>query len=244
MAGSWGTLGAFSEVTLKVLPRPEKSRTVLLLDIDPAKATQAMALALNSPHDVSSACWLPMSLAALSGVDIVKSAKTSVTAIRIEGHAPSVEYRCKAIRKILKAHGKVAELHSHNSETFWAEVRDVRPFSHNDDQRVVWKISVAPSNGYKIIEQFKNLKAVDAFMDWGGGLVWLAVDAPNIGAEGLIREAVNHMGGHATLIRGPEKLRDSVPVFHPQPAALAKLNTNLRNSFDPYNLLNPGKMGY
>ncbi len=55
MVGSYGTLAALEEVTVKVLPRPERILTVVLCGIDPAVATQAMSRALSSPHDVSAA---------------------------------------------------------------------------------------------------------------------------------------------------------------------------------------------
>src|SRR5207237_10735172 len=48
MAGSWGTLAVLTEVTLKVLPRPEIEATVVLAGLDDARAVQAMAAALGS----------------------------------------------------------------------------------------------------------------------------------------------------------------------------------------------------
>src|SRR5215831_7252469 len=59
MAGSYGTLAALEEVTVKVLPRPETACTVLLDRLDPAAATRAMTAALASPHEVSGAAYLP-----------------------------------------------------------------------------------------------------------------------------------------------------------------------------------------
>src|SRR5213075_2615780 len=52
MAGSWGTLAALEEVTVKVLPRPETVATVLVADLAPAAAVRLMAAALDSPHEV------------------------------------------------------------------------------------------------------------------------------------------------------------------------------------------------
>ena len=49
--------------------------------------------------------------------------------------------------------------------------------------------------------------------------------------------------GHATLIRAPETVRASVPVFHPPGAALAALSARVKESFDPRGLFNPGRMG-
>src|SRR6202166_846633 len=61
LAGSWGTLAVMTEVTLKVMPRPESERTLVLRDLDHAAANQAMTAALGSPFDVSGAAHVPKS---------------------------------------------------------------------------------------------------------------------------------------------------------------------------------------
>src|SRR5579885_1885735 len=63
MAGSYGTLAVLSEVTVKVLPRPEKTRTVLIFGPDAERAVAAMTAALAAPHEVSGAAYLPAGLA-------------------------------------------------------------------------------------------------------------------------------------------------------------------------------------
>ena len=242
LCGSWGTLGAMHEVTVKTLPRAEKSRTVLVQGVDAAEARLIMSAALNGPYDVSGACWLPESLAQRSSVEIFRHLNNSCVAMRVEGPGPSVQYRCQALRNRFKSRGRIEELHTKNSAHFWQEIRDVLPFSARVDDRVVWKISVAPTDGPAILEDLSTLKNMDAFLDWGGGLIWLAVDAPKMGAESLIRQAVNRVGGHATLIRGPERLRREIPVFHPLDPALTALNRRLKESFDPQSILNPNRM--
>src|SRR5438270_1350667 len=57
MTGSWGTLAALEEVTVKVLPRPETVATVLVADLAPAAAVRLMAAALGAPHEVSGAAY-------------------------------------------------------------------------------------------------------------------------------------------------------------------------------------------
>ena len=48
LAGSWGTLAVMTEVTLKVMPRAESERTLLLRGLDDLQANQAMTAALNN----------------------------------------------------------------------------------------------------------------------------------------------------------------------------------------------------
>jgi glycolate oxidase FAD binding subunit len=237
LAGSWGTLGVMTQVTLKVLPAAPKLRTVLIFGCDGAQATAAMTRALQSPYEVSGAAYLPAAAAARSGVDYVGRAAASVTAIRIEGPDQSVEYRCAALRSQLDEFGPTEELHGHNSAAFWREVRDVLPFAEAGDTRVVWKISVPPSGGARIAEALKG----EAFLDWGGGLVWLAMDAAD-GDHQAVRAAIAGCGGHATLIRAPAELRAAIAVFQPESPGMARLSARLKASFDPRGVLNPGRL--
>src|SRR4030095_11568263 len=86
IAGSYGTLATMIDVTVKVLPRAETEQTLLVLGLDDAAAARAMSLAMGSANDVSAAAHLPAPLAA----GIQAEAGAAVTALRVEGVAPSV----------------------------------------------------------------------------------------------------------------------------------------------------------
>jgi len=167
-----------------------------------------------------------------------------VAALRLEGFGPSVEYRCDSLRKRLAEFGATEELHTENSVAFWRETRDVAPFCNGDD-RVVWRISVAPTDAPGVLDQIvPTVKGAEAYLDWAGGLIWLAVDAPRQGAHEPIRDALaaTPHGGHATLVRGSASLRTGVPVFQPQPGPQAALTGKIKDAFDPNRILNPGRM--
>src|SRR5664279_2070440 len=66
LAGSWGTLAAMTDVTIKVLPKPETEATVLVEGLDDATAARAMSAAMGSSCDVSGAAHLPLSLIHIS----------------------------------------------------------------------------------------------------------------------------------------------------------------------------------
>ncbi len=55
LTGSYGTLAAMTEVTVKVLPAAEAIRTVLITGLPDADAIRAMSVALNGSHEVSGA---------------------------------------------------------------------------------------------------------------------------------------------------------------------------------------------
>ncbi len=242
LCGSHGTLAVMTDVTVKVLPRPEKTWTVLVVGLDDATAAKAMARALGSPHEVSGAAHLPAALAAASAVSYVAGAGAAVTALRLEGPGPSVEHRCAALRRELADLGATEELHSHNSLTLWRELRDVQPFV-GQTERVVWRLSVAPAAGPGVAAAVAaGIPGTAAFYDWGGGLVWLSLPSAGDAGAARVRQTVAAAGGHATLIRATMELRAAEAVFQPQDAATAALTQRIKDGFDPRRVLNPGRM--
>ena len=227
LAGSWGTLAVLDEVSVKVLPAPDQTRTLLLLGLADDAAVKAMCAAMGSPHDVSGAAHVG-----------------DRTALRIEGVAPSVEARLKVLRDLLRgSSAKMEELGTLESRAFWREVRDVAPLKAPGDA-VVWKISCPPTEGPAVVVRIKAQRpAAEAFYDWSGGLIWLALPASADADHQIVRGALAPTGGHATLIRAPEAVRAAVPVFQPQPLPLAALASRVKESFDPKRLFNPGRMG-
>jgi glycolate oxidase FAD binding subunit len=82
----------------------------------------------------------------------------------------------------------------------------------------------------------------DIIYDWGGGLIWAALPPSADAHAGLLRDRLKTIGGHATLIRAAETVRNAVDVFHPQDAGLAALSRRVKQSFDPKNIFNRHRM--
>lgn len=243
VCGAYGTLVALTEVTLKVLPAPEKTRTVLIFGLDDTTAIQALSAAATSPHEVAGLAHLPAGIAAHSGVGYVARAGVAITAIRIEGTDVSVRARCEALRDLLGGYGALEELHSMNSAWLWREIRDVAAFALPQDL-VLWRLSVPPMSGPSVTAAIAAAEPeAQFFYDWAGGLVWLTLPPAQDAHAALVRNAVAvHGGGHATLFRADLATRAAVPVFQPQPEALAALSRRVKDSFDPMGILNPGRM--
>jgi glycolate oxidase FAD binding subunit len=235
LAGSYGTLAAMTDVTVKVLPRAETEQTLLLLGLDDARAAQAMSVAMGSSNDVSGAAHLPANVAAR--VTEAGQAGVAVTALRLEGVAPSVAHRRQALETLLKSFRALASLDETASRALWKAVRDVTPFAKDD--RVLWRISAAPARGHEVAAAIGE--GAEYCYDWAGGLIWLALPWSQDGGAARVRAAVAG-DGHATLVRAPAALRASVPVFEPQEPALAALTKRVKESFDPKSVLGPGRM--
>jgi glycolate dehydrogenase FAD-binding subunit len=238
IAGSYGTLAALTQVAVKVLPMPEKTRTVLVFGLDPAGAVATLGEALSSPQEVSGAAYLPAAVASRSSVSYVRRAGASVAALRIEGPPASAVARTTALTDMLARHGAVEELHSVNSGTLWREIRDVASLVPGD---MVWRLSVPPAAGGIVLDSLTADGRLTGLLDWGGGLVWLSGPADETLARS-VRASAETAGGHATLIAAPTGLKNAVPVFHPQPAERFRLTRRIKEGFDPLGVLNPGRM--
>lgn len=217
MAGSWGTLGVLSEVSLKVLPVPETSATLVIGGLDGVAAVAAMTEALVSPYDVTGAAHGPEG-----------------TLIRIEGFAQSVAYRAAELAGRLARFGTVeVERDPMLVAGLWRGVRDVAAFHGVAGD--VWQLSVKPSEAPGLVARSGARQVV---YDWGGGLVWLLMP------EGQdLRASLGPFAGHATLIRASEETRARIQAFQPEPPAVAALSQGLRQRFDPKGIFNPGLMG-
>lgn len=232
MAGSYGTLAVLTEVTMKVLPRPEETRSILIRDLDDAAAQRAMTHALNSPHELSGAAHFP---AGETGND------KPLTLLRLEGPGPSVEARAAALKIDLAEFGTIDEARGADSARLWRALGDAAPFAAQAD-RAVWRVSVPPTAAPSLTATLARALDSRHFFDWGGGLVWLAVTGAEDGGATAIRAAISRSGGHTTLIRAPDAMRAALPVFEPQPPGLAALTARVKTSFDPHRILNRGRM--
>ena len=242
VAGAYGTLGVLTEVTIRVGPRPETARTVLLLGLDDASGVRALTAGLNGPHEVSGAAHVPDSVARRSAVPAVAGAGGAVTALRVEGPEPSVAFRAQALVEAMNPFAPTGTLEQDDTTAFWRELRDANPLAE-PRERAVWRVSATPSSGPSIAADIAAQAEAEWYFDWGGGLVWAAIAGQADGGAGIVRAAVaTHGSGHATLLRANESVRAAVDVFQPLPGPLAALSARVKTSFDPHRVLNPGRM--
>ncbi|MCY4153660.1 MAG: FAD-binding protein [Aestuariivita sp.] len=218
MVGARGTLGVLTEISLKVLPRPETEATIIIHGLDHRAAVSAMAKSLGSPYEVTGAASLP---------------KSKMTIVRIEGFEISVQYRAQKLKELLVEFGEVTvTANAKESREIWCKVRDVEPFHGADGD--VWRLSIKPSDSPELVSR---LNAYDVIFDWGGGLIWLLVPS------GLdVREKIGDIAGHATLLRASSDTMERLGMFQPEEPAVAALSKGLREKFDPRGIFNAGLM--
>jgi glycolate oxidase FAD binding subunit len=246
LTGSWGTLAVMTEVTLKVMPKPESERTLVLSGLDDVAANRAMTAALGSPYDVSGAAHLPYQAfrPATGELAGIAAQGRAVTLLRLEGIAASVADRAASLAKTLAPFGSVDTLQDAASASVWSAIRDVEPFAASGALGAwpVWRIVCPPASGGALGQALGRETGGDVIYDWGGGLIWAALPPKPDAQAALVRARVEAAGGHASLIRASEQTRRDVDVFHPQAKGLAALSERVRHSFDPRIILNRGRM--
>jgi glycolate oxidase FAD binding subunit len=234
LTGSHGTLAVITEVTLKVLPAPETSGSLVLQGLDAERGVAALSAGLGSPYGVSGAAWLP-------DASLVPELACGgpVALLRIEDFAASVTYRTDRLRADLAAFGDARILDAVASRAMWRAIRDATPLSVLPTA-AVWRVSVRPSAGPAIL-QAVAAAGVHGFLDWGGGLVWLTGPA-DTDTHHAVEEAARTAQGTWTLLRAPDALRVAVDVVPPEAAPLARITRRVKAAFDPRGILNPGRL--
>ncbi|SIQ03910.1 FAD-binding protein [Bosea sp. TND4EK4] len=231
VSGSHGTLGFLTEVTFRVLPKPERIATLQWRGLSDEVGVALLAKALGSPFEPMAAAHLP---AGIAGPE-------ALTLLRLENFSASIDYRGGELALLLGDYGVPDRLEGEAIAALWRSIRDAAIFAGS--REAVWRLSLKPYDAPPAVAAIKRaLPAARCFYDWGGGLVWLGI--PGVGDAGaaVIRAVIQSLGGHATLVRAPDALRTAVGVFQPLAGPLMRLTAGIKTSFDPAGIFEPGRM--
>ena len=238
VTGSFGTLLVLSEITLKVLPMPVDTKTIIISGFSLEQSMGVIASALSSSNDPSGAVFYPNDLRN----NFVFNDLThpgSITAIRVEGTKTSTEERINNLISNLALIDKnITVLDSIQSEIFWEDTRSLKVFSKK--QKNILRAVVPVSETINLINRLKTFHPT-FFLDWGGSLIWLELDYLSNQKIDQIRRRITEVGGYLTVIKSPENIKSSSEIFTIDPIKF-KISQNLKKSFDPKRIFNPGKM--
>ena len=147
VAGSFGTLAALTEVTLKVLPKAESEASLLVLGLDEPQSLAALRQASQSPLDASGFAMLPEGAPPLG-------LTTNSAAIRLEGPAASLNTRRDELVRLL-AHPacRFETLDAAASRALWRSLRDAEPVTQGPGQ--LWRVSLAPTDGALFLSRLR-----------------------------------------------------------------------------------------
>lgn len=240
LAGSWGTLAVFSEVTMKVMPKALESSSLIILNLPDEAAVNAMCEAMKLPYEVSGTVYLPANFVPrLSNPDIAQLG-TSITVLRIENFPEALTRRIAALREKLKPCGEIYELDHERSRSLWHDIRNLRFIGQ--DKTPIWRISTAPGRAPGLVSTLRNHTDCQAAYEWSGGLIWLELPPLTDAGATIIRRVIADYEADAMLVRACQSARAAVDVFQPLPEAHMALIRRMKDAFDPHRILNPGRI--
>ena len=238
LSGSFGTLTVLTELSVKVLPKPEMSKTLIINNPHVKKALEYLGKSLSSSADPSGGVFYPESFEKhFTFNDLTHQG--ALIGIRIEGPSISVDERIKRLCKELDLLlNEYSILDVEQSNIFWNKTRNLEVFSNTKKNLV--RIVVPISETLNLLQKLKNMD-FSYFLDWGGSLIWFELNDISTKILKEIREITKQHNGYFTLIKVEEDIKASADIFTIDPIKY-KISEKIKKSFDPKRILNPGKM--
>lgn len=234
MCGAFGTLGPLIELTLKVLPAPEREDTIVLRGMTAPEGLRLLRAVAGEPLEATGLAHLSGELA--RHLEGVLGVAEGLTAIRFEGAREAVEERVAVLMERYRRAG-ARRLGVDVSHDLWKRIGNLDLMSR--ESGVVWRIVAPPFAAPAIAGEIGPSAAQ---YDWAGGLLWLVLDdAPHAHAN-LVRQVAARHNAQATLFRASETARAAYGVFQPLEPGVERLTREVKAAFDPKAVFNPGRM--
>lgn len=221
MAGSMGTLGLITEVSLKVLPVAPAEAT-LVFTLNQHDALEQLHRWGGQPLPLNASCWVR---------DDTQPDAPELLFVRLRGAVAAVEAACE--RMLREAGGQ--RMDTAQAAPDWAACRDqtLPFFAPPSPELCLWRLSL-PQTAPVLDLPYAQL------VEWHGAQRWLWAPAA---AAAKLRAVAAAAGGHATLFRAGADGAPHVPRFDTQSPAIEAITRRLRTEFDPAGVFNPGRMG-
>ena len=238
LTGSFGTLTVLTDISVKVLPKPENSKTLIINNPHLKKAIEYLGIALSSSTDPSGGVFYPEKFDKHFTFNDLTH-KGALTAIRIEGPLNSVDERVKRlVKELTLLENEFSILESVQTNIFWDKTKNLEVFSNSKSNLL--RVVVPVSETLNVIQKLKTFD-VNYFLDWGGSLIWLELEKINLKTIREIKEIAQQHSGYCTIIKVEEDLKASADIFTINPIKY-KISEKIKKSFDPKRIFNPGKM--
>ena len=221
MAGSLGTLGVITDISLKVLPVAPAEAT-LVFQLGQSEALEQLHRWGGQPLPINASCWVK---------DATQPDAPEMLFVRLRGAVAAVEAACERMAK--EARGQ--SMDNAQAGPDWAACRDqTLPFFQPPaPDQCLWRLSL-PQTAPVLKLPYAQM------IEWQGAQRWLWAPAS---AASEIRGAAASAKGHATLFRAGADGAPGVSRFDQQSAVIQTITQRLRAEFDPAGIFNPGRMG-
>ena len=238
ISGSFGTLSVLTELSVKVLPKPQSSKTLIINNPHIKKAIEYLGTALSSSSDPSGGVFYPEQFdQSFTFNDLTH--KGALTAIRIEGPSNSVDHRIKNLSAELGLlENEYSILESVQTKIFWNKTKNLEIFSNS--KKNLLRIVVPISETLSVLQKMKPYE-INYFLDWGGSLIWVELEKISLKILREIKDITQRHSGYFTIIKVEDDLKASADIFTIDPIKY-KISEKIKKSFDPKRIFNPGKM--
>ena len=246
IAGSFGTLVALTEVTLKVLPKKNSLSTIIIHTEDKKLVSGLFDKISSSSSEISAAIYIPdepknknynLNKEMIFKFNDLKY-KGSFLALRLEGDKISIEERIKELIKELDLNKlNTSILDVYQSTPFWKKVNNLELFSQTKNNLV--RVVIPPSNGIKLMKHLGD--KYKYYIDWCGALYWIEIQSKKIKKIVEIKKIVREFGGYLTIIKTSLDYDYEESIFTVDNTRLL-ISEKIKKSFDPKRIFNPGKM--
>ena len=238
ISGSFGTLSVLTELSVKVLPKPQSSKTLIINNPHIKKAIEYLGTALSSSSDPSGGVFYPEQFdQSFTFNDLTH--KGALTAIRIEGPSNSVDHRIKNLSAELGLlENEYSILESVQTKIFWNKTKNLEIFSNS--KKNLLRIVVPISETLSVLQKMKPYD-INYFLDWGGSLIWVELEKISLKILREIKDIMQQHSGYFTIIKVEDDLKASADIFTIDPIKY-KISEKIKKSFDPKRIFNPGKM--
>ena len=246
IAGSFGTLVALTEVTLKVLPKKNSLSTITIHTEDKKLVSRLFDKISSSSSEISAAIYIPdepknknynLNKEMIFKFNDLKY-KGSFLALRLEGDKNSIDERIKELIKELELNKlNTSILDVYQSTPFWKKVNNLELFSHTKNNLV--RVVIPPSNGIKLMKHLGD--KYKYYIDWCGALYWIEIQSKKNKKIVEIKKIVREFGGYLTIIKTSLDYDYEESIFTVDNTRLL-VSEKIKKSFDPKRIFNPGKM--
>ena len=246
VSGSFGTLVALTEITLKVSPKKTSQNTIIIYEKDPKKISLLFDQVLSSSNEISGAVFVPDEPVNKKFDQNKKNVfkfndldqEGPFFALRIEGDQKSTKERIKDITNEMNLKKyKTSLLDVYQSILFWKKINSLELFTGTKNN--ILRAVVPPSKCEMIIRNLKN--KYKYFIDWSGSLFWIEVCDKDNEVIKELKSMILANDGYLTIIKKSENFEYSENIFTINDVKLM-ISKKIKESFDPKGLFNPGKM--
>ena len=246
ISGSFGTLVALSEITLKVLPKKKSSNTIAIYTENKKLVNELFDKISSSSSEVSGAVYVPeepkddsynQNKEMIFKFNDLKS-QGSFLALRIEGDKLSIEERIKVLTKELELKNfNTSILDVHQSVPFWKKINNLELFGNTKNNLL--RAVIPPSKGNEFIQKIGN--KFKYYIDWCGSLYWIEVHSKKNSNITEIKKLIIDLGGYLTIVKKSNDFDYEETTFTIDETRLL-ISEKIKKSFDPKRIFNPGKM--